>query len=87
MTIRKILTEPDPFLRQVSHEVKKVDDEVRVLMDDMLETMYAAPGIGLAAIQVGVPKRVIVMDISKEEEKKPLYFVNPKIIVKSKKDP
>jgi len=84
MTIRKILTEPDPFLRQVSHEVKKVDDEVRVLMDDMLETMYAAPGIGLAAIQVGVPKRVIVMDISKEEEKKPLYFVNPKIIVKSK---
>jgi peptide deformylase len=84
MTIRKILTEPDPFLRQVSQEVKKVDDEVRVLMDDMLETMYAAPGIGLAAIQVGVPKRVIVMDISKEEEKKPLYFVNPKIIVKSK---
>ena len=84
MTIRKILTEPDPFLRQVSHEVKKVDNAVRVLMDDMLETMYAAPGIGLAAIQVGVPKRVIVMDISKEEEKKPLYFVNPKIIVKSK---
>ena len=84
MTIRKILTEPDPFLRQVSQEVKKVDDEIRKLMDDMLETMYAAPGIGLAAIQVGVPKRVIVIDLSKEGEKKPLYFVNPKIIVKSK---
>jgi peptide deformylase len=84
MTIRKILTEPDPFLRQVSQDVEKVDNKIRKLMDDMLETMYAAPGIGLAAIQVGVPKRVIVMDISKEEEKKPLYFVNPKIIVKSK---
>ena len=78
MTIRKILVEPDPFLRQVSHDVEKVDDELRKLIDDMLETMYAAPGIGLAAIQVGVPKRVI------EEERKPLYFVNPKIIVKSK---
>ena len=84
MTIRKILIEPDPFLRQVSQEVEKVDDKLRKLMDDMLETMYAAPGIGLAAIQVGVPKRVIVIDLSKEEEKKPLYFVNPKIIVKSK---
>ena len=84
MTIRKILTEPDPFLRQVSSDVKKVDDEIRLLMDDMLETMYAAPGIGLAAIQVGVPIRVIVIDLSKEEERKPLYFVNPKIIVKSK---
>ena len=66
MTIRKILTEPDPFLRQVSQDVDKVDDEIRKLMDDMLETMYAAPGIGLAAIQVGVPKRVIVIDLSKE---------------------
>ena len=84
MTIKKILVEPDPFLRQVSQDVEKVDDELRKLMDDMLETMYAAPGIGLAAIQVGVPKRVIVMDISKKEQKKPLYFVNPKIIVKSK---
>ena len=84
MTIRKILVEPDPFLRQVSHDVEKVDDELRKLMDDMLETMYSAPGIGLAAIQVGVPKRVIVMDLSKEEAKKPLYFVNPKIIIKSK---
>ena len=84
MTIRKILTEPDPFLRQLSYDVEKVDDEIRKLMDDMLETMYAAPGIGLAAIQIGVPKRVIVIDLSKEEEKKPLYFVNPKIITKSK---
>ena len=84
MTIRKILTEPDPFLRQISYEVEKVNDEVRRLMDDMLETMYEAPGIGLAAIQIGVPKRVIVIDLSKEEKKTPLYFVNPKIIVKSK---
>ena len=84
MTIRKILTEPDPFLRQISHDVEKVDKEIRTLMNDMLETMYAAPGIGLAAIQVGVPKRVIVIDLSKEDEKKPLYFVNPKIIIKSK---
>ena len=84
MKIRKILTEPDPFLRQVSHEVTKVDDAIRELMDDMLETMYVAPGIGLAAIQVGVPKRVIVIDLSREEKKTPLYFVNPKIIIKSK---
>jgi peptide deformylase len=84
MTIRKILTEPDSFLRQISHDVEKVDNAIKQLMDDMLETMYAAPGIGLAAIQVGVPKNVIVIDLSKEEEKKPLYFVNPKIVVKSK---
>ena len=84
MSLRKILVEPDPFLRQVSLEVENVDGKIRKLMDDMLETMYAAPGIGLAAIQVGVPKRVIVIDLSKEEEKKPLYLVNPKIIVKSK---
>ena len=84
MAIRKILTEPDPFLRQISRDVEKVDNKIRKLMDDMLETMYAAPGIGLAAIQIGVPKRVIVIDISKEEEKKPMYFVNPKLIVKSK---
>ena len=84
MAIKKILTEPDPFLRQKSHVVDKVDNETRKLMDDMLDTMYAAPGIGLAAIQIGVPKRVIVIDLSKEEEKKPLYFVNPKLIVKSK---
>ena len=84
MTIRKILTEPDPFLRQVSKNVEKVDKNLRKLMDDMLETMYSAPGIGLAAIQVGVPKRVIVIDLSKDEEKTPLYFVNPEVVVKSK---
>ena len=72
MTIRKILTEPDPFLRQKSTKVEKVDDNIRKLMDDMLETMYEAPGIGLAAIQIGVPKRVIVMDLAKDEKKSPL---------------
>ena len=83
MTIRTILTEPDPFLRQKSQDVEGVDDEIRRLMQDMLDTMYAAPGIGLAAIQVGVPKRIIVIDLSKEEVKKPLYFVNPRVILKS----
>ncbi len=87
MAIRKILTEPDPFLRQKSTVVDEVNNQVRYLMDDMLETMYHAPGIGLAAIQVGVPKRIIVIDLSKDgEKKKPLYFVNPKILTKSKKD-
>ena len=84
MTIRKILTEPDSFLRQKSVKVDKVDDEIRSLMTDMLETMYEAPGIGLAAIQIGVPKRVIVIDLSRTDEKKnPLYFVNPEIITNS----
>jgi peptide deformylase len=86
MTIKKILTEPDPFLRQKSSEVEEVTDETRKLMDDMLETMYDAPGIGLAAIQIGVPKRVIVIDLSRDEKKNPLYFVNPKIIKKSDTD-
>ena len=70
MTIRKILTEPNQILRQVSLPVEKVDDEERKIMDDMLETMYSARGIGLAAIQIGIPKRIIVMDLSKENEKK-----------------
>ena len=84
MTIRKILTEPDPFLRQKSKKVEVVDNETRLLMDDMLETMYAAPGIGLAAIQVGVPKRVIVIDLARDGEKKaPLYFINPEILTNS----
>tara|TARA_B100001059_G_scaffold234874_1_gene278740 strand:+ start:2015 stop:2539 length:525 start_codon:yes stop_codon:yes gene_type:complete len=87
MAIRKILTEPDPFLRQKSMKVDQVNDEIRSLMDDMVETMYDAPGIGLAAIQVGVPKRVIVIDLSKNEEKKnPLYFANPEILTKSNQD-
>ena len=75
MTIRKILTEPDPFLRQKSLDVEAVSDEIRSLMDDMLETMYNAPGIGLAAIQIGVPKNVIVMDLSRSDEKKILYIL------------
>ena len=87
MAIKKILTEPDPFLRQKSKKVEKVDDTIRSLMDDMLETMYDAPGIGLAAIQIGVPKRIIVIDLAKDsEEKKPMYLINPEIISKSNKD-
>jgi peptide deformylase len=83
MAVRPILTVADatPVLKQKSLPVEKVDDELRALMDDMLETMYAAPGIGLAAIQVGVPRRVIVMDISRDEEdRQPRYFVNPEIL-------
>ena len=81
MSVREILIVPDPRLKAVSEPVAEVDDALRALMDDMLETMYAAPGIGLAAIQIGVPKRVIVMDISgQDEEKAPRYFVNPEIL-------
>ena len=81
MTIRKIFTEPNKILRQKSTTVEKVDKNIKKLMDDMLLTMYAAPGIGLAAIQVGIPKRVIVIDLARDgEEKKPMYFVNPEII-------
>ena len=81
MAIRDILTVPDPVLKQTSAPVERVDDALRTLMDDMLETMYAAPGIGLAAIQVGVPKRVIVMDLAqKGEPPQPRYFVNPEIL-------
>jgi peptide deformylase len=80
MTIRTILTEPNSILRQVSEPVEEVGKAERELMKDMLETMYAANGIGLAAIQIGVLKRVIVLDISKKEnEKNPMYFVNPDI--------
>ena len=84
MALREILTEPNKILRQKSLKVEKVDQEIQKLMDDMLETMYAAPGIGLAAIQVGIPKRVIVLDLArKDEPKNPMYFVNPEIINKS----
>jgi peptide deformylase len=84
MAIRDILTVPDPLLKQVSAAVETVDDELRALMDDMLETMYHAPGIGLAAVQVGVAKRVIVMDLSRGEgEPTPRYFVNPEITWRS----
>jgi peptide deformylase len=81
MAIRTIVTVPDPVLKQVSKPVDAVTDETRALMDDMLETMYAAPGIGLAAVQIGVPLRVIVMDLAREDEPKaPRYFVNPEIL-------
>ena len=83
MAIKTIITEPNKILRQKSIDVDSVGKEEKKLMDDMLETMYDANGIGLAAIQIGVPKRIIVMDIAKDPEKKnPLYFVNP--IIKNK---
>ena len=83
MTVKTILTEPNKILRQVSLPVEKIGKEEQILMDDMLETMYMAKGIGLAAIQVGVPKRIIVMDIgNRDKEKEPMYFVNP--IIKNK---
>ena len=97
MALREILTEPNKILRTKSLVVEKVDKDLQKLMDDMLETMYAAPGIGLAAIQVGVPKRVIVIDIGLRDKtesanndekqeviKNPMYFINPEIIDKSK---
>ena len=83
MAVKIILTEPNEKLRQVSKPVEVVGKEEQQIMDDMLETMYAANGIGLAAIQIGIPKRIIVMDISKDEKiKEPRYFVNP--IIKNK---
>ena len=75
MSKKKILTLPDPILREVSEPVNKVDKEIKHLMDDMLETMYAAPGIGLAAVQIGILKRVIVIDLSKDNEKKTQFLL------------
>ena len=95
MSIRKILIEPNKILRQISKNVENVDKEIQTLMDDMLETVYAAPGIGLAAIQIGVPKRVIVIDITRDnenditrdnEKKNPIYFVNPEIVWKDNEE-
>jgi len=86
MSLRRILTVDSDLavLKQVSKPVDTVDNDLRALMDDMLETMYAAPGIGLAAIQVGVPKRVIVMDLAHgDEPRQPRYFVNPEILWRS----
>ena len=84
MTVLKILTEPNKILREKSSKVENVDENTQKLMNDMLETMYAAPGIGLAAIQVGIAKRIIVIDISKDKDlKKPMFFINPEIIWKS----
>jgi peptide deformylase len=76
-----IITLPDPVLRRVSEPIERVDDELHRLVRDMLETMYAAPGVGLAAIQVGVPKRLIVLDIAdKDEEHRPVVMINPEIV-------
>jgi peptide deformylase len=82
MSVKPIITLPDEkFLRQLSEPIKTVDADARGLFDDMLETMYHAPGIGIAAIQIGVPRRAVVIDLSKEgEEKKPLFLANPEIV-------
>jgi peptide deformylase len=84
MALRDIIILPDQRLRLVSEPAKTIDTELRLLVDDMLETMYEAPGIGLAAIQVGVPKRVIVMDLAKKDEpKEPQVFINPQVLWRS----
>ncbi|WP_242219756.1 peptide deformylase [Shinella zoogloeoides] len=84
MTIKPLIILPDPILRQVSKPIETMDGEVKKLADDMLETMYDAPGIGLAAIQIGVARRMLVLDVSKEgEDKKPLVFINPEIVASS----
>ena len=75
MSKRPIIIEPDPILRKKSQSLENVDNDLRKLLDDMLETMYEAPGIGLAAVQIGILKRLIVIDISKEDQKKILYFL------------
>ena len=81
MTIKPLIILPDPLLRQVSKPIERVDADLKRLADDMLETMYDAPGIGLAAIQIGVPRRMLVIDVSREgEEKQPLVFVNPEVV-------
>ena len=83
--LKKIIIEPDPILRKKCKPLEKVDSNIKKLLDDMLETMYAAPGIGLAAVQIGILKRLIVIDISKDKEKKsPIFLINPEIISKSK---
>ena len=92
MAIRPILEAPDPLLREISKPVDGVDDDLRVLIADMFETMYDAPGIGLAAIQVGVPKRVLVIDLQEPEEedgdpvKDPRVFINPEILTHSEQE-
>jgi peptide deformylase len=84
MAVRDIIKLPDPILRRVSEPVAAVTAETRALMDDMLETMYDAPGIGLAAIQLGVPLRVVAIDLAKDgEERQPRFFVNPEIVWRS----
>lgn len=84
MTIKPLIILPDPILRQVSTSLEAINEETRRLAEDMLDTMYDAPGIGLAAIQIGVPRRMLVLDVSKDgEEKTPLVFINPEIVASS----
>ncbi|TCR90896.1 peptide deformylase [Rhizobium sp. BK376] len=84
MTIKPLIILPDPLLRQASTPIERVDADIKRLADDMLETMYDAPGIGLAAIQIGVPRRMLVIDVAREgEEKQPLVFINPEILASS----
>ncbi|MBY5333936.1 peptide deformylase [Rhizobium leguminosarum] len=84
MTIKPLIILPDPVLRQLSKPIERVDSDLQRLADDMLETMYDAPGIGLAAIQIGVPRRMLVIDIAREgEEKQPQVFINPEIVKSS----
>jgi peptide deformylase len=81
MAVREIIKLPDPMLRQVSKPVSQVTDDTRRIMDDMLDTMYDAPGIGLAAIQIGIPQRLVVIDLAKEdEERHPMFLINPEVI-------
>ena len=84
MTIKPLIILPDPVLRQLSKPIERVDTDLQRLADDMLETMYDAPGIGLAAVQIGVPRRMLVIDVSREgEEKQPQVFINPEIVKSS----
>jgi len=84
MTIKPLIILPDPLLRQISRPLERVDDPLRKLADDMLETMYDAPGIGLAAIQIGEPLRMLVIDLAKEDEKPaPQVFINPEVLERS----
>ncbi|PWJ80896.1 peptide deformylase [Pseudaminobacter salicylatoxidans] len=84
MTIKPLIILPDPVLRQISKPVERVDGDLRKLADDMLETMYDAPGIGLAAIQIGIPLRLLVIDLAKDDEDKaPMVVINPEILDRS----
>ena len=85
MPQKNIITIPDPLLKSISKPVDKISNDIKILVKDMFETMYNAPGIGLAAVQIGIPLRVVVIDISKGEEKKPHYFLNPNIVWRSNK--
>jgi peptide deformylase len=82
MTVLPIITLPDPLLRKTSAPIERVDEELQRLIDDMFETMYDAPGVGLAAVQVGVPRRLVVLDVGgeKEDERRPLVLINPEIV-------